>query len=211
LPDIDTTNKAAETSDSSFFPIGFNTALGTYRSTNGLEALIFLISNLMVGSLGIWLPILNAVMTGQPIDIELARNLDGGQFYIYAITLTAANGGVAFVSLLRNRIEQAIKTRVVLIGLTVLLLFISGLLLQAELMRGMNVANSPLWAPWFNWAVQLVWSFETILLSIFVYSFIATEEDGNPKVDVDSGADKLASRVRNQDLGDKGPNDWTTS
>jgi hypothetical protein len=211
LTDATTPTSTASRSATRLLPISFNTAFSTYWATNKLDALIFLVANLVIGTLGLWLPLVNAFMTGQQVVAELTKNLDGGQFYIYAITFSAANGGIVFLSLLKNRVEQAIQTRVILIGFIVFMLFIGSLLLQAELMRGMIDSVGFLSSHTVNWGIQLVWSGEAILLAIYTYSFLVIEESGNPKADVDNGASALAELQRQQSQGGARFSDWKTT
>lgn len=173
-----------------------------------LEALVFLIVNLLFGTMGLWLPTMNAFFGPSSMAAAIVRQLNDGGFYMYAITFLSAIGGVTFTSIASEKVEHSRNFKVVLAGSVGVALFICAILLQAQLF--MTTASQPPsnFVKITSYVLQVVVALVTTIVAIYVFSIVNNEQTGSAKDDIDRGAIDLLERAQAAGVAEKGA--WTS-
>jgi hypothetical protein len=170
-----------------------------FWQTNRLSAAVFFTVNFLFGTLGLWLPSVNAFFLGQSVGGELSRQLAAGGLYIYAITFLAAIGGATFTSLAKDKVEYSRNLKVLLVGAAVVALFLCTIFLQIQLLAKAapeEVATSTKWAAYL---LQLILALLTSAVAIYMHSIVSNEESGSPKEDMDDGAEAMLRKAKATD------------
>src|SRR3954470_14772765 len=94
-----TENQSNKRDQNSLFPENIHRAPLDFWRDNKLEALVFLVVNLLFGTIGLWLPTVNAFFGSNTMGAAIVKQLNDGALYMYAITFLSAIGGVTFTSI----------------------------------------------------------------------------------------------------------------
>lgn len=190
------------------FPPNFRHAPFEFWRRNKLEALVFLVVNLLFGTVGLWLPPMNAFFASHSVFPAILKQFDAGGLYIYAITFLSAIGGITFNSIANEKIEHSRNLKVVLAGSVVVALFVCTILLQAQLFITDGQIRASYLVTWVAYALQLVIGVVTTIVAIYVFSIVNTEQSGSAKADIDEAAQDLLNRARTVPDDAKGA--WTS-
>jgi len=151
---------------------------------------IFVGVNFFFGTLGIWLPIMNAALGGRAsICTELIKLLESGGFYAYAIPFLAATVGVVFSSLAKEPSAHSRGTKILFISVAVVIFVVCALLLQIQVFGPDSSVR------WINYALQIVVSVATVLIALYAHSIIQNEIGGSPQGDMEKNAALLNDRA----------------
>ena len=191
-----TENQSSKRDRNSLFPENIHRAPLDFWRANKLEALVFLVVNLVFGTIGLWLPTVNAFFGPHTMGSAILKQLDDGAFYMYAITFLSAIGGVTFTSIANEKIEHSQSLKVVLAGSVVVFLFVCAILLQAHLfMHSASVAPLSL-VKVASSVIQVIVGVITTIVAIYIFSIVTNEQTGSAKEDLDRAARGLLEKAK---------------
>jgi cytochrome bd-type quinol oxidase subunit 2 len=151
---------------------------------------IFALVNFGFGTLGLWLPLLNAWLGGRtPIHEELYKLFSTGGFYMYSVPFLAATVGVVFTSMMQESAEQSRGTKLLFSFVAIIIFVVCAVLLQIQLL---GPAKS---VEWINFTLQFLVSLITIVAALYVHALIQNER-GSPQDDMERNAADLTSRAQ---------------
>ena len=152
--------------------------------------MIFVLVNFGFGTLGLWLPLVNAGLGGRTsLCEELYKLLSSGGFYMYAVPFLAATVGVVFTSLKQETAEHSRGTKLLFSFVAMIIFVICVVLLQIQVL---GPAKS---VEWINFALQLLVSLATVTVALYVHALIQNER-GSPQDDMEKNAADLSTRAQ---------------
>lgn len=152
--------------------------------------IIFAGVNFGFGTLGLWLPLLNAWLGGRSSFCEeLYKLFSSGGLYVYAVTFLAATVGVVFTSLKQETAEQSRGTKILFSFVGIAIFLFCALLMQIQLL------GPPKSLEWINFILQFLVSLLTVVVAVYVHAIIQNER-GSPQDDMEKNAAELNNRVR---------------
>lgn len=198
------TQDSQQASGKDLFPTGILKAPWDFWRANKLEALVFLVVNLLFGTVGLWLPPMNAFFASHSVSGAIFQQLSTGGLYIYAITFLSAIGGVTFNSIASEKIEHSRNLKVVLAGSVVVALFACTVLLQTQLFVSGSTPQVSDLVKWVSYGLQVVFGIVTTIVAIYVFSIVNNEQSGSAKDDIDEAARELLKRSKSDKDGTEG-------
>lgn len=198
------TQDSEQVARNDLFPSGILKAPWDFWRQNKLAALVFLVVNLLFGTVGLWLPPTNAFFASHSVGDEIVKQLNAGGLYIYAITFLSAIGGVTFNSIASEKIEHSRNLKVVLAGSVVVALFVCTVLLQAQLFVSGSATQASATVRWVSGGLQVFFGVVTTVVAIYVFSIVNNEQSGSAKDDIDDAARDLLKRAKSTEVNTKG-------
>jgi MFS family permease len=192
---------------SQLLPVGWYRAPLEFYERNKLAATVFIIVNFLFGTIGIWLPLINAALGPNSICSEWQNQLKNGNLYVYAITFLTAISGATFVAVTNDKIEHRRNHKVSLVGVAVIAIFLCAVFLQIQLLNETLHSELSLIIVWFNYFIQIALSVLAIAVAIYIFSIVSNEEDGSPKEDIDASANALL-KMQSSNNGNLTPQDF---
>lgn len=174
----------------SLLPKDWWNAPGIWRKQDPDGFWIFFVVNFFFGALGIWLPLVNALVGGHTTFCqELYKLFTAGGFYMYAVPLLAATVGVVFASLKQETTELSRGTKFLFSFTAMIIFVVCAVFLQIQVLGPTKSKE------WINFALQFVVSLVTVLAALYMHALIQNER-GSPQSDMQNNAADLSSRVQ---------------
>lgn len=153
-------------------------------------AWMFVGVNFVFGTLGIWLPLLNAALIGSTsVSDELVKLLRSGGLYLYAVPLLAAITGGVLASIVQDNAEHSRGTKTLLVGAAITTFLLCALLLEIQLF-GPQTARECV-----NFVLQFAVSIVTVAIAVYIHALVQNETSGSAMGDMEENAEKLQSRA----------------
>jgi len=151
-------------------------------------AWMFIGVNFVFGTLGIWLPLLNAALMGSTsVSDELVKLLRTGGLYLYAVPLLAAITAGVLASIVQDTAEHSRGTKALLVFAAIATFVVCALLLEIQLLRPQTSGDCA------NFALQFVVSIITVAIAVYIHALIQNETSGSAMADMEKNAEKPQS------------------
>ena len=181
---------ASTTRTDSLLPKDWWRAPSVWRKQEPHAFAIFVLVNFGFGTLGLWLPLVNALLGGHnSFCDELLKLFSAGGFYMYAVPFLAATVGVVFTSLKQETAEQSRGTKLLISFVAMIIFVVCVVLLQIQ------VLGPDKSVVWINFVLQFLVSLVTVIVALYVHALIQNER-GSPQVDMERNADDLNTRAQ---------------
>ncbi|CAE6968920.1 hypothetical protein R75471_07313 [Paraburkholderia domus] len=153
--------------------------------------LIFVVVNFLFGTLGLWLPLVNAALGGHStFHSELKKLLEAGGFYMYAVPFLAATVGVVFSSLKQETAAHALGTKILFSFSAMSIFVLCVVFLQIQvLVPAPSVEH-------LNYILQVIASVVTVIVALYMHAITQNEIGGSPQADMEHNAANLQVRAQ---------------
>lgn len=174
----------------SLLPKDWPTAPVVWFKQQPLSASTFLVVNFLFGTLGLWLPLLNARLHGaSPVCEELLKLLRAGGLYLYAVPFLAATTGPVFSSIVKDSVEHSRGTKALLASAATTVFFVCALLMQIQLLGPRSTLETE------NFVLQFIVAALAVLTAVYVHAIVQNESSGSAMADMEQAADELQAKA----------------
>ena len=174
----------------SLLPKDWRSAPAVWFKQQPHSAWTFFVVNFLFGTLGLWLPLLNArLYSASPFCEELLKLLRAGGFYLYAVPFLAATTGSVFSSIAKDSVEHSRGTKALLAFAATTIFFVCALLLQIQLLGPRPTRETE------NFVFQFIVAALAILTAVYVHAIVQNESSGSAMADMEQAAGELQAKA----------------
>lgn len=151
----------------------------------------FALVNFFFGTLGIWLPLANALLGGRTAFCAALRQLlENGGLYMYAVPFLAATVGVVILSLMQEKAVHSRGTKILFTFVATSIFVVCAILLQIQV-HGPDTSVATM-----NFVFQIVVSLVVVVVCLYMHAIIQNEMRGSPQSDMQENAADLQERAQ---------------
>ena len=173
---------------SRLLPLGWHKAPAIWWQTDPTDAFAFGVLNLFFGTLGLWVPILYAALSSEPVRTTIRELLHSGAAYLFVIPFVASISFSVYEELRRSK-ESGAKSQHIVYSIA-----LAAVCLIAAILLPRQVGSEASQA--VNYVVQILVLLIGTAIGLYIFSLLRLDLLQSIPGDLDNGAKALTQEAK---------------